>query len=176
MLLVAWRRGGWRRRTVAAGAVGAVLVTGYEVVRIVDIWLAVGAARRQYPTGADSADSVIAVSLAMLPPLALGLAALALAATLAGHRRLLALAGAALLAVAALPHLDASIGVVPLPLYAGDRTALFAWQAVLPSLSMPQPVPAFTALVELAAYLLLVPGLTGSRRPAGAAAAEAGQA
>ncbi|WP_244933145.1 hypothetical protein [Micromonospora tulbaghiae] len=174
VLLVVWHRGGWRRRTAAAAAVAAVLVTGYAIVRIVDIWLAIGADQRQYPTGPDSTDSVIAVSLAVLPPLALGLAALALAAALAGHHRRLASTGAALLAVAALPHLDASISAVPLPLHAGDRTALFAWQTITPTLSMPQPVPALTTLMELTAYLLLVMSLTGSRHPT--PAAPAGQA
>ncbi|WP_435124068.1 hypothetical protein [Micromonospora tulbaghiae] len=174
VLLVVCHRAGWRRRTAAAAAVAAVLVTGYAIVRIVDIWLAIGADQRQYPTGPDSTDSVIAVSLAVLPPLALGLAALALAAALAGRHRRLASTGAALLAVAALPHLDASISAVPLPLHAGDRTALFAWQAITPTLSMPQPVPAITTLMELTAYLLLVMGLTGSRHPT--PAAPAGQA
>ncbi|MCW3817740.1 hypothetical protein ONA91_25125 [Micromonospora sp. DR5-3] len=172
VLLVVWHRSAWRRRTAAAAAVAAVLVTGYAVVRIVDIWLTIGTDQRQYPTRTDSADAVTAVSLAVLPSLALGLTALALATALAGHHRRLGSAGAALLAVAALPHLDASIGAVPLPLYAGDRTALFA---ITPTLSMPQPVPALTALMELTAYLLLVTGLTGSCRPTGAAPAEPGR-
>lgn len=40
-------------------------------------------------------------------------------------------------------------------------------------MSLPQPVPALTAMVELTAYLLLVAGLTGSRRPTRAVPAEA---
>ncbi|WP_432992656.1 hypothetical protein [Dactylosporangium sp. CA-233914] len=171
LLLVAWRRGGLRRRTVAAAAVAAALVAGYAVVRVVDIWLDVRAEHRRYPGGNDSADAVSAAGLAVLPPLALGLTALALAAALAGHGRRLASTGAALLAVVALPQLDASIGAVPLPFYAGDRTALFTWDAITPTLSLPQPVPAITAAVELAAYLLIVTGLTGSHRPTPAAPA-----
>nr|WP_091195495.1 hypothetical protein [Micromonospora narathiwatensis] len=172
VLLTVWRRDGWHRRVTAGAAVAALLVAGYAVVRVVDIWLAVRAEPRPYLHGTDSADPVIAVGLAVLPPLALGLTALALATALAGHGRRLASAGAVLLAVVALPYLDASIGAVPLPLYAADRTAMFAGNAITPTLSLPRPVPALTVAVELAAYLLLVVGLTGSRRPTRAVTTE----
>ncbi len=173
VLLVVWRRAGWRRWTVAVAAVAGMLVLGYVVVRVVAIWLATAAEQRPYAGGADVADDrVTAVGLAVLPPVALGLTALALAAALAGQGRWLASAGAVLLAVVALPHLDASIGAVPLPLHAGEvRGAAFAWPADAPSLSTLQPVPALAAAVELTAYLLLVAGLTGARRPADAAPA-----
>ncbi|TDB93008.1 hypothetical protein E1091_12320, partial [Micromonospora fluostatini] len=61
VLLVVWRRGGWRRRPVVAATVTAVLVTGYAVVRIVDVWLGLGADRRQSAHGTEVADAVLAV-------------------------------------------------------------------------------------------------------------------
>ncbi|MEH0970683.1 hypothetical protein V6U77_06045 [Micromonospora sp. CPCC 205546] len=164
LLLVVWRSGGWRPRPLAAASVAAVLITGYAVIRVVDVWLAVRAEGRWYAI--DVGDVVTAVILSVLPPVALGLAALVLAAVLAGHGRRLASAGAVLLALVALPQLDASVGVLSLPLGAGDRTALFAWYAITPTPSMPQPVAALTAAVELLAYLLLVAGLTASPRGA----------
>ncbi|RLK25218.1 hypothetical protein DER29_3207 [Micromonospora sp. M71_S20] len=162
LLLVVWRAGGWRRRPVAAASAAAALVVGYAVVRVVDIWLAVRSERWWYVS--DVGDVSTGVTLSVLPPLALALTALALAAVLAGHGRRLAAIGAALLAVVALPHLDASIGALSLPLSAGDRTALFTWHVITPTLSMPQPVAALTAAVELVALLVLVAGLTGSPR------------
>ncbi|MFG1715202.1 hypothetical protein [Micromonospora sp. NPDC049203] len=65
--------------------------------------------------------------------------------------------------------------------YGGDRvfdstadgTALFAWYAITPTRTLPQPVPALVAVVELAAYLLLVAGLTGADRAAPAVPARA---
>ncbi|MFJ6954508.1 hypothetical protein ACISRB_24095, partial [Micromonospora aurantiaca] len=98
--------------------------------------------------------------------------ALALAALLAGRGRRLAATGAALLAVLALPLLDAAIEAVRLPVSA-DGTALFAWYAITPTIAMPQPMTALTAVVELAAYLLLVAGLTGADRAAPAVPAPA---
>ncbi|MFI6229628.1 hypothetical protein ACIBCR_20200 [Micromonospora echinospora] len=173
VLLAAGRRAGWRRPVVAVAAVAATLVVGYAVVRVVDVHNAARAEQRPYAGGADVADTVTAVGLAVLPAVALGLTALALAVALAGQGRWLASAGAVLLAVVALPSLDASIGAVPLPLYAGEvRSAAFAWHAITPSLAMPQPVPALTAAVELTAYLLLVAGLTGARRSTDAAPAQ----
>ncbi|MFD0782362.1 hypothetical protein ACFQZ8_00250 [Micromonospora azadirachtae] len=172
VLFLAWRRGGWHRRTAVAATTGAVLIIGYAFVRVVDIWLAIGAERRPYSTGTDTAGSMTAVGLAVLPPLALGMTALALVTTLAGHSRGLASIGAVLLALIALPLTDASIGAVPLPLHVDLRGALFAWDAITPTLSTPQPMPALTALVELTAYLLLVTGLTASSRSASALPAE----
>lgn len=169
LLLVVWGRGGWRRSAMTAAALPAVLITGYALVRVLDIGLAVRATRERYANGIDAVDTMTAVSLAVLPALALGLTALALATALAGHGRRLASAGAALLVVVALLHLDSSIGAVPLPLYAGNRTALFTGYAIAPTLSMPHPVPALTAAVELAAVLLLVAGSTGPQRWADAA-------
>ncbi|SCL23534.1 hypothetical protein GA0074692_1598 [Micromonospora pallida] len=173
VLLLAWRHVGWHRRTAAVAAVVAALVTGYAIVRVVDVWLVARSESRPSAFGVDAADPVIAVPLAVLPPLALGLSALALATVLAGHGRWLASAGAMVLVLVALPHLDASIGAVPRPLYAGEAFVEFAWQTIPPSRSMPQPVPALTAAVELTSYLLLVAGLTGFRRPARTVAAEA---
>ncbi|MEU5785332.1 hypothetical protein [Micromonospora lupini] len=165
VLLVAWRRGGWQRRTVAPGVVGAALIIGYAAVRLVSIRHAVAAERG---AGTDVAELMMAVSVAVLPPLVLGIAALALASALAGHGRRLASTGAVLLALLALPLMDTCISMVPMPLYAGSDTALFAWYAITPTLSMPQPVPALTAVVELTGYLLLVAGLTTSSRREGA--------
>ncbi|MFC0099812.1 hypothetical protein ACFFKH_20105 [Micromonospora marina] len=176
VLLVAFRGRGRRRHLIAA-AVAAAPVVGYAAVRVTDIGTAVAASTRVVEVrtgttltrvggpGYDQADVVPALVLAVLPPLALALAALALAVLLAGRGRRLAATGAALLAVLALPLLDAGIGAVPLP-YSVDSTALFAWYAVTPTRMLPQPVPALTAVVELAAYLLLVAGLTGADRAA----------
>lgn len=172
LLLVVYRSGAWRGRTAVAATATCVLFTGYAVVRIVDIWLAVHAAHEPYANSTDSGVAVTAAGLATLTPLALGLLAVALATALAGNGRWLASTGAALLVVVALMHLDASIDAVPLPLYAGERTALFTWDTITPTLSMPQPVPALTAIAELTAYLLLFAGLTASRRPTSAAPAE----
>ncbi|MGY4910281.1 hypothetical protein [Micromonospora aurantiaca (nom. illeg.)] len=151
VLLVAYRGRGRRRHLIAA-VVAAAPVLGYAAVRVADV--------------------VPALVLAVLPPLALALAALALAVLLAGRARRLAATGAALLAVLALPLLDAALAAVPHPLEA-DGTALFAWYAITPTTAMPQPVAALTAVVELAAYLLLVAGLTGADRAAPAVPAPA---
>ncbi|GAA2184894.1 hypothetical protein [Micromonospora lupini] len=172
VLLVAWRRGGWQRRTVAPGVVGAALIIGYAAVRLVSIRHAV-VAEPPRGAGTDVAELTTAVSTAVLPPLALGIAALALASALAGHGRWLASSGATLLALLALPLMDTCIGMVPMPLSAGSDTAVFAWYAITPTLSMPQPVPALTAVVELTGYLLLVAGLTTSSRREGALPARA---
>ncbi|MFY1653635.1 hypothetical protein ACN27J_22480 [Solwaraspora sp. WMMB762] len=190
VLLAAWHRRGdrhlgpgvrpWRRRTAVTAALAAVLITGYAAFRIIAIWLTIATDHRDHPTGADLAGadlagSVIAVSLAVLPPLGLGLAALALATALAGHRRWLASAGAALLAVTALPQVDAAVRAVPLPLYVGDQLAWSAAYAIGSTPLAPYPVPALTALLELTAYLLLVTGLTGFHPPTSTARAETGQ-
>ncbi|HLL69192.1 MAG TPA: hypothetical protein VK453_26290 [Micromonosporaceae bacterium] len=170
LLLGAWRRGGWRGPTRAGGVVLASLVTGYAVVRIIDVCLALRAESEWYANAIDPADAVSAVILAVLPALALALTALALATALAGHGRRLASIGAVLLAVASLPLLDGSISAVLLPF--GDRTALFTWDAITPTLSMPQPVAALTVALELTAYLLLAAGLTAVRDPTRAAPTE----
>ena len=158
VLLVAWRRGGWHLQTVAPAVVGAALIIGYAVFRVVSIWRDV-AADPPRATGTDEAETM-ALSTAVLPPLVLGITALALAAALAGHGRRLASIGAALLALMALPLLDTCIGMAPIPLSVSSDHALFAWHAITPTLSIPQPMPALTAAVELTAYLLLVAGLT----------------
>ncbi|MFI7523985.1 hypothetical protein [Micromonospora globbae] len=164
VLLISWRRGGWHRRAAAPAVVGAALISGYATVRVVSIWPAV-AAERPYRTDAEAAGSMLAVSMAVLPSLALGMTALALATALAGHGRRLASSGAALLALLALPLMDACIGTVPMPLYASGRNAVFAWDAITPTLSTPQPMPAIAAAVELTAYLMLVAGLAASPWP-----------
>ncbi|ADL45556.1 MULTISPECIES: hypothetical protein [Micromonospora] len=183
VLLLAYRGRGRRRHLIAA-AVAAAPVVGYAAVRVTDIGVAVAAGTRVVETrtrttltrvdspGYDQADVVPALVLAVLPPLALALAALALAALLAGRGRRLAATGAALLAVLALPLLDAAIEAVRLPVSA-DGTALFAWYAITPTTAMPQPMTALAAVVELAAYLLLVAGLTGADRAAPAVPAPA---
>ncbi len=181
LLLAYWGRG--RRRHLIAAAVAAAPVVGYAAVRVTDIGVAAGTRvvetrsrntliRVDSPGYQDQADVVPALVLAVLPPLALALAALALAALLAGRGRRLAATGAALLAVLALPLLDAAIEAVRLPVSA-DGTALFAWYAITPTTAMPQPMTALTAVVELAAYLLLVAGLTGADRAAPAVPAPA---
>ncbi|MFG1886211.1 hypothetical protein [Micromonospora sp. NPDC049102] len=164
VLLVACRRGGWHRQTVVPAAVGAVLVAAYAVVRIVSTWRAV-AAEPLRASGADVSGLMMAVSMAVLPPLVLGITALTLCSALAGHGRRLASIGAALLAVVALPLIDACISAVPMPLYVGNDYAVFGSDAITPTLSMPQPMPALTAAVALTAYLLLVAGLTDSPTP-----------
>ncbi|WP_435122263.1 hypothetical protein [Micromonospora tulbaghiae] len=184
VLLVAFRGRGRRRHLIAA-AVAAAPVVGYAAVRVTDVGAAAAASIRVVEVrtettltrvggpGYDQADVVPALVLAVLPPLALALAALALAVLLAGRGRRLAATGAALLAVLALPLLDAGMEAVPLP-YSADGTALFAWYAITPTEAVPQPMAALTAVVELAAYLLLVTGLTGSDRAEPAALAPAG--
>ncbi|WP_435232967.1 hypothetical protein [Micromonospora aurantiaca (nom. illeg.)] len=180
VLLLAYRGRGRRRHLIAA-AVAAAPVVGYAAVRVTDIGVAAGTrvvetrttlTRVDSPGYHDQADVVPALVLAVLPPLALALAALALAVLLAGRGRRLAATGAALLAVLALPLLDAAIEAVRLPVSA-DGTALFAWYAITPTIAMPQPMTALTAVVELAAYLLLVAGLTGADRAAPAVPAPA---
>ncbi|RNI06217.1 hypothetical protein EEZ25_03455 [Micromonospora aurantiaca] len=179
VLLLAYRGRGRRRHLIAA-SVAAAPVVGYAAVRVADIAVAAGTRVVETRTrntltrvdgpGYDQADVVPALVLAVLPPLAL--AALALAALLAGRGRRLAATGAALLAVLALPLLDAAIEAVRLPVSA-DGAALFAWYAITPTTAMPQPMTALTAVVELAAYLLLVAGLTGADRAAPAVPAPA---
>ncbi|WP_223884493.1 hypothetical protein [Micromonospora craniellae] len=92
----------------------------------------------------------------------LALGAIVLAALLFGRGYRLAAVGVALLAPAALLHLDAALGMVPLP-YSADRGSIFT--AIGATTSLPAPVPALPAAVELAAYLLLVAGLTSNRVP-----------
>ncbi|MEU8316365.1 hypothetical protein [Micromonospora sp. NPDC048887] len=179
VLLVAFRGRGRRRHLIAA-VVAAVPVVGYAAVRVADIGVAVAAVEtrsrstltRVEGPGNDQADVVPALLLAVLPPLALALAALGLAVLLAGRGRRLAATGAALLAVLALPLLDSGIEALRLP-GSADGTALFAWYAITPTRTLPQPVPALVAVVELAAYLLLVAGLTGADRAAPAVPARA---
>ncbi|WBB96700.1 MULTISPECIES: hypothetical protein [unclassified Solwaraspora] len=175
VLVAAWHRHPRRRRPAVATALAAVVITGYAAIRIIASWLTMAINHRDHSTGADLAGSVIAVSLAVLPPLGLGLAALALATALAGHRRWLASAGAALLAVTALPHVDAAIRAVPLPLHAGDQLAWSAAYAIGSTPSTPYPVTALITLLELTAYLLLVTGLADFHPPTSTARTEADQ-
>jgi len=170
LLLVGWRRGGWHRRAVVTALTAAALVVGYAVVRVVDV-------SRAVHNGRGPADGVGDVILAVLAPVALALAAVALAAAPAGRdgeegplpirgtlgRGPSFAAGAVLLVVVALAHLDAAIGAVPLPPHAAGRTSLSAALPLTPTPSMPYPLAALTAAVELAAYLLLVVGLAGGR-------------
>jgi hypothetical protein len=107
VLMVVWRRGGWRRSTVTAAAASGVLVVGYAVARVVDIGMDVDA-QWNSDFDAKASEAVAAAGLAVLAPVVLALLALALAAALAGHGRRLAAAGAALLAAAALPYVDAA--------------------------------------------------------------------
>ncbi|MET7833820.1 hypothetical protein ABZS44_13500 [Micromonospora sediminicola] len=163
VLLLRWRGPVPPRWAVAAGAAAAPVV-GYTVVRVVDIWRDLAAGDAAHAPDVDGADPLSAVILAVVPSVALATLALTLAALLAGHGRLLAAAGAALLAVIALPLTDSSIGAVPLSRFPGEGTELFAWHAITPTSAMPQPVPALTVAVELTAYLLLVVGLRGADR------------
>ncbi|SBT67758.1 hypothetical protein GA0070622_4822 [Micromonospora sediminicola] len=163
VLLLRWRGPVPPRWVVAAGAAAAPVV-GYAVVRVVDIWRDLAPGDPAHAPDVDGAEPVSAVILAVVPSVALATLALTLAALLAGHGRLLAAAGAALLAVIALPLTDSSIGAVPLSGFAGEGTELFAWHAITPTSAMPQPVPALTVAVELTAYLLLVVGLRGADR------------
>ncbi|MEU8328611.1 hypothetical protein [Micromonospora sp. NPDC048839] len=172
VLLVAWRRGGWHRQTAAPAGVVAALITGYAAFRMVRIWRAVAAAPPR-TAGTEVAELMMAVSMAVLPPLVLGITALALASALAGHGRRLASIGATMLALMALPLMDTSIGTVAMPLSVGSDSGLFAWVGITPTLSMPQPMGALTAVVELTAYLLLVAGLTDTPDPVDASPAEA---
>ncbi|MFG2049331.1 hypothetical protein ACGFIW_18105 [Micromonospora sp. NPDC048935] len=172
VLLVAFRRGGWRWRTAVPAVVGAALVLGYAAVRVVATWRS-AAAEPPRANDTDVADLTMAVSTAVLPPLVLGLAALALAAALLGHGRRLASTGAALLALMALPLVDSCIAAVPMPVYLWSDNAGLVWDAITPTLSMPRPMPALTAVAELTAYLLLVVGLTESPESAAASPANA---
>ncbi|MDX5459666.1 hypothetical protein [Micromonospora tulbaghiae] len=184
VLLVAFRGRGRRRHLIAA-AVAAAPVVGYTAVRVADVGAAVAASTRVVEVrtettltrvggpGYDQAEVVPALVLAVLPPLALALAALVLAVLLSGRGRRLAATGAALLAVLALPLLDAALAAVPHP-FEADGTALFAWYAITPTAAVPQPMAALTVAVELTAYLLLVTGLTRSHRAAVPAPAAAG--
>ncbi|MFG1677053.1 hypothetical protein [Micromonospora sp. NPDC049282] len=170
LLLVGWR-GRLRPRPAVFAGVVALPIIGYAAVRVVGIRHDLAAEAHPYPGGLDLTDVASAVVLAVLPALALAVSALALAALLAGRGRRLASAGAAVLALVALPLMDASIMAVPLPYSAGDGTALFAWHAITPTSAMPQPVAALTVAVELTAYLLLFAGRTGADRDEPAAPA-----
>ncbi|MFF0151873.1 hypothetical protein [Micromonospora sp. NPDC005203] len=172
VLLVAWRRGGWHRQTAVPAGVLAALIAGYATFRTVSIWRAAAAVPPR-TAGTEVADLTMAVGMAVLPPLVLGITALALASVLAGNGRRLASIGATLLALVALPLMGTSIDTVAMPLSVGSDSGLFAWNGITPTLSMPQPMVALTAVVELTAYLLLVAGLTDSTDPVDASPAEA---
>ncbi|MFI2711319.1 hypothetical protein ACH495_14450 [Micromonospora sp. NPDC018662] len=161
LLLVGWR-GRVTRGPVVVAALVAAAIVGYATVRVVDLRRDLLAEDRSRPGGPDTADAVSAVALAVLPALALALTALALAALLAGRGRRLAAAGAALLALVALPLIDTGIGAVALPYPVFVQAGVL--YAVTPTTVLPQPVPALTVAVELTAYLLLVVGLTGADR------------
>ncbi|MFI5836219.1 hypothetical protein ACIA5A_21345 [Micromonospora sp. NPDC051300] len=168
LLLVGWR-GRPRRRPALLTGVAALPVVGYAAVRVADIRRELAAEADSYSGGPDLTDVTSAMILAVLPALALAVAALALAALLAGRGRKLAAIGAVVLALVALPLIDASITALWLR---EEGTPLFAWHAITPTSAMPQPVPALTVAVELTAYLLLVAGLTGADRAEPAVPAE----
>ncbi|MER5455385.1 hypothetical protein ABT008_11440 [Micromonospora sp. NPDC002389] len=147
-----------RRRVMVGAALAAVVMTGFAVVLVVQVHLARRDAESLRPRESRSAvPELLAVAS---PPLVLALGAIALAALLVGRGYRLAAVGAALLAPAALLHLDAALGMVPLP-YPGSRGSVFT--EIGTTTSLPAPVPALTAAVELTAYLLLVVGLTSDR-------------
>ncbi|MFF0718515.1 hypothetical protein [Micromonospora sp. NPDC003816] len=157
------------RRVVAGAAVAAVLVTGYVVVLVVRVHLA-GRDAESRRAGDDGwAGTEISAASA---PFLLALAAIGLAALLLGRGRSspagwagrrLAVAGAVLLVPAALLHLDAALGMLPLPYPSGEGIFLTAGITTGPTLSA--PVSALTAAVELTAYLLLAAGLTTPHPP-----------
>ncbi|MFI7075998.1 hypothetical protein ACIBO1_01730 [Micromonospora sp. NPDC049903] len=158
------------RRVVAGAAAAAAVVTGYVVVLVVRVHLA-GRDTESRRIGDDGwAGTEISAASA---PFLLALAAIGLAALLLGRGRSspagwggrrLAVAGAVLLVPAALLHLDATLGMLPLPYPSGDGIFLTAGITAGPTLAA--PVPALTAAVELTAYLLLAAGLTTPRSPA----------
>ncbi|MEV4490178.1 hypothetical protein AB0K04_08700 [Micromonospora coxensis] len=160
LLLVVAGRGTRPPRAVLVA--GAVVAVAYPAARLVDI--AVDLDSDQWRRGPTLAEALTTAVLAVLAPLALALAATLLAALLARYGRWIAAGGAGLLALAGLAHLDAALARVPALSFAGDDTALFAWHRITPSLALPAPVPAATAAVELAAFLLVVVGVTGRRR------------
>ena len=121
-----------------------VPVTGYAALRV-----ATAAAR-----GGALPDAVRAA----LPPLALALAATVLATVLAAGRHRTAAAGAVLLVVAALAHLDTAVRSVPVTYRPGAFVSAGVYAG-----STVQIEPALTAALELAAVLLIVPGLTRAR-------------
>ncbi|MET8282960.1 hypothetical protein [Micromonospora sp. NPDC005174] len=172
LLLVVWRPGVSRGRATAAAALLAASLLGYVVVRAVDIWLAVRVERVQHLTGTGPDETLVAVGLGTFPPLALGFIALALAAALAGRGRRLASSGAVLLALITVPLVEASIEAVPLPFDAGHRTALLAWHVAAPRLSTPHLISAMTTAAQMAAYALIIVGLTSRYHRAHAASPE----
>ncbi len=168
LLAVVWWRGSRPSWAVLGITVTmAILITGYAAYRVIVIGLGVRDENAERSYGqADTGDAVTAVVLAVLPGVVLALAALTLTALLArdGHR--LGAAGAFLPALAALPLIDAGIGAVSLPFSVHGESGLFGWSMILPTLSMPAPVPALTAALMMTAFLLLAAGLTARRAPA----------
>ncbi|GIJ77382.1 hypothetical protein SAMN05443287_105264 [Micromonospora phaseoli] len=143
-------------RVIGGAVLAAVLVSGYAVARLLDVHLAAWE-----PSGADSGgpswmETIAAAGLAVLAPLALAFGAIVLAALLAGGGRRFAAGGAALLALVALPHLDAALAPLPLPYAERGTPFTAAFQATA---LLPAPGPAAVTAVELAALLLLVVGL-----------------
>jgi hypothetical protein len=158
------------RRLVAGAAAAAVVVTGYVVVLVVRVHLA----GRDTESRRSGDDGWVGTEIsAASAPFLLALAAIGLAALLLGGGgsgpggwagRRLAATGAVLLVPAALLHLDAALGMLPLSYPFGEGIFLTAGIAAVPTLAA--PVPALTAAVELTAYLLLAAGLTTPRPPA----------
>jgi hypothetical protein len=164
LLLIAWHQGHLPSRVATTvAAVAAVLITGYAAIRVIGIGLAVRGSHTPHPGRVDAAETMTAATLAVLPAVALGLAAVALTAVLARTRRRLAAAGASLLAVVALPHIDSGIEAAALPYSASIYTGLFGTDLLTPTLVMPQPLSAMTTALEMAAFLLLVAGNAGPR-------------
>lgn len=183
LLMVARWPGRRPSRPILVGlALVAVTVTGYAVLGLVEVRRAASdvAAWRPDDHGWQS-DSTLVAAVAILPPLALVLGVLVLAAMLIARGRRLAAGGAGLLAVAALLHLDVALAAHTSLPYSASRGVLFTDAFVVTGSTDAftlATVPALTIVAELAGYLLLVVGLSGGgparTRPAGEAAAPAG--
>jgi hypothetical protein len=104
------------------------------------------------------ASSVVALGGAVLVPLLLALAALALAAAVG---RGAAVVGGVLIAAATLPMIDAMIGSVPLP---SVDAGLFGWDAITPTGAFPAPVAAVTEGLLLAGVLFAMAGFGRASR------------
>jgi len=177
MLLAAMRResaapaAGSRRssvpsRVILGTAIGAaVLIAGYAVLRVAVITFST---TRRSTSSADQNVSVwgLPAVAAVLLPLLLALASLALGAVTAARGNWGAASGGVLLVAAALIFLDSAIGSVSMPYAAHDYAALFSLDLIEPTAALPQPTRAMTAALRLAAAVLVVTSLT--RHQAGA--------
>ncbi|GIJ28630.1 hypothetical protein Vqi01_37920 [Micromonospora qiuiae] len=163
LALMAWRCAGRTSAAANAGGpsrrvqVGAVLAGGlvvsYAAIRLLHRH------RNARPSWAGGLSDTELDAAVLVPPLALVLGAIALAAMLIGQGRRLAACGAGLLALAAMFHLDAAMALGPrwLSSYPADPGVVFTEVFVFtPTLAT---VPALTSAAELAGYLLVVAGL-----------------